>query len=59
MFRVVEKEVGPIAFCLSNIGGNVCFPISETTSRFYYKVWDMGCFAGFLTGREAANYMKP
>ena len=59
MFRVVEKEVGPIEVCVFNIGGNVQFSISETTSRVYYKVWEMGCFAGFLAGREAANYMKP
>ena len=58
MFRVVEKEVGQIEVCVFNIGGNVRFPISETTSRVYYKVWEMGCFAEFLTGREAANYMK-
>ena len=31
----------------------------ETTSRVYYKVWEMGCFAGFLTGREAVRFMKP
>jgi NAD(P)-dependent dehydrogenase (short-subunit alcohol dehydrogenase family) len=25
----------------------------------YYKVWEMGCFAGFLVGREAARAMLP
>jgi NAD(P)-dependent dehydrogenase (short-subunit alcohol dehydrogenase family) len=39
------------------VGGNVRFPVIETTARVYYKVWEMGCFAGFLTGREAARYM--
>ena len=42
-----------------SVGGNVKFPLEETTSRVYYKVWEMGCFAGFLTGREAIRYMKP
>ena len=42
-----------------NPGGNVYFPISETTSRVFRKVWEMSCFAGFLTGREAAKYMVP
>jgi len=25
----------------------------------YYKVWEMGCFGGFLVGREAAKAMLP
>jgi NAD(P)-dependent dehydrogenase (short-subunit alcohol dehydrogenase family) len=25
----------------------------------YYKVWEMGCFGGFLMGREAARVMLP
>ena len=42
-----------------NVGGNVRFPIRETTSRVYFKVWEMGCFAGFLMGREVAKVMVP
>ena len=49
MFRTVEEEVGPIEVCVFNVGGNVRFPLEETTSRVFYKVWEMGCFAGFLT----------
>ena len=59
MFRTVEEEIGPIEVCVFNVGGNVKFPLEDTTSRVYYKVWEMGCFAGFLTGREAVRYMKP
>ena len=59
MFRTVEEEIGPIEVCVFNVGGNVKFPLEETTSRVYYKVWEMGCFAGFLNGREAVRYMKP
>src|SRR6185312_5302265 len=33
--------------------------IRETTSRVYFKVWEMGCFSGFLMGREAAKVMAP
>ena len=58
MFRTIEEEIGLLEVCVFNIGGNVRFPINETTTRVYYKVWEMGCFAGFLTGREAAHYMK-
>ncbi|MEI7446633.1 MAG: SDR family NAD(P)-dependent oxidoreductase, partial [Burkholderiales bacterium] len=42
-----------------NIGANVRFPVTETTSRVYSKVWEMGCFAGFLMGREVAKRMVP
>ena len=59
MFRTVKEEVGPIEVCVFNVGGNVRFSLEETTSRVFYKVWEMGCFAGFLTGREAVRYMKP
>lgn len=59
LFAKIEKDHGPINFVLYNIGGNVNFPILETTSRVFRKVWEMACFAGFLTGREAAKYMVP
>ena len=57
LFATIEKEIGPVEVCVFNVGGNVRFPVIETTSRVYYKVWEMGCFAGFLTAREAARYM--
>ena len=59
MFRSIEEEVGPIEVCIFNVGGNVKFSLEDTTTRVFYKVWEMGCFSGFLTGREAVRYMKP
>src|SRR5512137_1186059 len=59
LFAQIEKEVAPIEVVVFNIGANVRFPIAETTARVYYKVWEMGCFAGFLVGREAARVMLP
>jgi hypothetical protein len=41
------------------VGANVRFPITETTSRVFRKVWEMACLGGFLTGREAARVMLP
>ena len=35
------------------------FPVIETTSQVYSKVWEMAAFAGFLAGREAARVMVP
>ena len=55
----IEREVGAIEVAVFNIGANVRFSIRETTSRVYFKVWEMACFAGFLMGREAAKRMVP
>ncbi|MGA2042424.1 MAG: SDR family oxidoreductase [Roseiarcus sp.] len=59
LFETIEREVAPLAVFVFNIGANVNFPIRETTARVYRKVWEMACFAGFLTGREAARRMAP
>lgn len=59
LYDRIEAEIGPIEVCVFNIGANVRFSISDTTARVYFKVWEMACFAGFLTGREAARRMEP
>jgi NAD(P)-dependent dehydrogenase (short-subunit alcohol dehydrogenase family) len=59
LVQTVEREVGPIEVCVFNVGGNVRFPIRETTARVYTKVWEMAALAGFLVGREAARAMVP
>ncbi len=59
LFAQIEKEIAPIEVAVFNIGANVRFPITETTARVYCKVWEMGCFGGFLMGREAARTMLP
>ena len=58
LFAQIEDEVAPIDVVVFNPGANVYFPIEETTSRVFRKVWEMAAFGGFLTGREAAKYMK-
>lgn len=59
LFERVEADIGPVEACVFNIGANVRFPIAETTSRVFRKVWEMACFSGFLAGREAAIRMTP
>ena len=59
LFDRIEAEIGQVEVCVFNIGANVRFSISDTTARVYFKVWEMACFAGFLTGREAARRMEP
>jgi NAD(P)-dependent dehydrogenase (short-subunit alcohol dehydrogenase family) len=57
LFAEVEKDVGPIEVCLFNAGSNVSKPLLETTEKLFFKAWELACYAGFLVGREAANYM--
>lgn len=59
LFAQIETEVGPLEVVVFNVGGNVRFPIRETTARVYTKVWEMAALAGFLAGREAARVMVP
>ncbi len=49
----------PLEVCVFNPGANVNFPLLDTTERVFRKVWEMACYAGFLTGREAARLMLP
>ncbi len=47
----------PLEVCVFNVGANVNFPVLDTTERVFRKVWEMACYGGFLTGREAARRM--
>jgi len=58
-FQHIEAEVGPVEVLVFNVGGNVRFPVLETTAQKYFKVWEMCALAGFLAGREAARVMLP
>lgn len=59
LFKRIEDEIAPLEVVVFNIGANVRFPILETTTRVYQKVWEMASLAGFLVGREAARVMLP
>lgn len=58
-FLAAAEAAAPLACVIFNVGANVNFPILDTTDRVFRKVWEMACFAGFLTGREAARLMLP
>lgn len=58
-FMADAEAEAPLEVAIFNIGANVNFPLLETTSRVFRKVWEMACFAGFLCGREAARHMLP
>src|ERR1700751_1319405 len=59
LFAQVEAELGPVEVCLFNAGANVKSPLVETSARLFFKAWELACYGGFLTGREAARYMVP
>jgi NAD(P)-dependent dehydrogenase (short-subunit alcohol dehydrogenase family) len=58
-FLAETEAMAPMALTIFNVGANVNFPILDTTDRVFRKVWEMACFAGFVTGREAARIMLP
>ena len=58
-FLAAAEAEAPLEVCIFNVGANVQFPLLDTTERVFRKVWEMACYAGFLTGREAARLMVP
>lgn len=59
LFARVKAELGPVEICLFNAGANTKAPLIETSARLFSKVWELACYGGFLTGREAARHMVP
>ena len=59
LFGQVEAELGPIEVCLFNAGANVKSSLIETSTKLFSRVWELACYGGFLTGREAARHMVP
>ena len=58
-FLAEAEAIAPLELVVFNVGANVQFPLTETTDRVFRKVWEMACFAGFATVREAARIMAP
>jgi NAD(P)-dependent dehydrogenase (short-subunit alcohol dehydrogenase family) len=58
LFDRVEKR-GPVEVAVFNAGANFRASILETPADMFEKVWRLGCYAGFLFGREAARRMTP
>lgn len=57
LFEEIESNIGEIDVLVFNIGANVPCSILEETPRKYFKIWEMACFAGFLTAQAAAKRM--
>jgi NAD(P)-dependent dehydrogenase (short-subunit alcohol dehydrogenase family) len=58
-FLASADRHAPLEVCIFNVGANVNFPLLDTTERVFRKVWEMACYGGFLTAREAARLMIP
>lgn len=58
-FLAEAEAIAPLDLVVFNVGANVQFALTETTDRVFRKVWEMACFAGFATVREAARLMLP
>ena len=58
-FLAEAEAIAPLELVVFNVGANVQFPLLETTDRVFRKVWEMACFAGFVSVREAARIMLP
>jgi NAD(P)-dependent dehydrogenase (short-subunit alcohol dehydrogenase family) len=59
LFDALESEHGPVEVAVFNAGANFRASIHETPADMFEKIWRLGCFAGFLFGREAARRMAP
>lgn len=57
LVETIERDIGPIEAFVFNIGANVPCSILEETARKYFKIWEMACFSGFLTGQAVARRM--
>ena len=56
LFDRIEKR-GPVEVAIFNAGANFRASILDTPADMFEKVWRLGCYAGFLFGREAARRM--
>ena len=57
LFQRVEAELGPPCIVVYNAGAFVRKGVLETTAAEFERCWRVGCFGGFLVGREAARAM--
>lgn len=59
LFERIERDIGELDTVVFNVGANVPMSVLDTTEQKFRKIWEMACYAGFLTGREATRHMLP
>jgi NAD(P)-dependent dehydrogenase (short-subunit alcohol dehydrogenase family) len=58
LFRKAES-IGPVGVAIYNAGNNMPGDLLTMEADYFEQCWRVGCFGGFLFGREAARVMKP
>lgn len=58
-FDEAERAAGVPKVVVFNVGNNRFSPLLDMSDGFFEDLWRVCCFAGFLTGREAARRMIP
>jgi NAD(P)-dependent dehydrogenase (short-subunit alcohol dehydrogenase family) len=54
-----DAEGGPADLFVFNMGNNAAVDVREMTAQHFEDSWRVGCFAGFLFGREAVRRLAP
>ena len=54
-----DAEGAPADLLVFNMGNNAAVDIREMTAQHFEDSWRVGCFAGFLFGREAVRRLAP
>jgi len=57
VFDQVEATYGPVEIAIFNAGAQYRASIPDTDPVMFEKVWRLGCYAGFVFGRQAARRM--
>ena len=54
-----DADGAPTDLAVFNMGNNAAVDIREITAQHFEDSWRVGCFAGFLFGREAVRRLAP
>ena len=54
-----DADGAPVDLAVFNMGNNAAVDVREMTAQHFEDSWRVGCFAGFLFGREAVRRLAP
>src|SRR5262249_60602287 len=59
LFAAVKRDFGEPTVVVYNAGAFLPKAVMDTSAEEFERCWRIGCFGGFLVGREAARTMAP
>jgi NAD(P)-dependent dehydrogenase (short-subunit alcohol dehydrogenase family) len=59
LFSAVKRDFGEPSVVVYNAGAYLPKAVIDTSAEEFERCWRIGCFGGFLVGREAARAMVP